>query len=281
MQHYRGYWTLCPGEAILRFHTSLCDGLSASVLTCASSCSEAEMEDHLDLATLPQLSLRIVGAAVALRWVRPAVLLMALPTGGKNPGKPQLAMAAACMAASVVIDRFMSAFHDLQQHVLLSKQHAASDATIVAIRDGRQRLMRCANLVPGDIVFIGGMQGSYVPVDCRILASRGLRVDDSFLPHRRQWLEPSAMAVICSFLAVCAGYQSALRVRGRAVTAEADEEGIPVLRSRCVALATSTVAAGTATALVTRTGSSTVVCNLLSYLASFSLADVLLSPWLI
>ena len=251
------------------------------MLTSASSCSEAEMKDHLDLATLPQLSLWIVGAAVALRWVRPAFLLMALPAGGKNQGKPQLAMAAACMAASVVIDRFMSAFEDLQQHVLLCKQHAASDATIVTIRDGRQRLMRCANLVPGDIVFLGGMQGSNVPADCRILASRGLRVDDSFLPHRRQWLEPSAMAVGCSFLKVCAGYQRALRVRGRAVTAEADEEGIPVLRSRCVALATSTVAAGTATALVTRTGSSTVVCNLLSHLASFSLADVFFSPWLI
>lgn len=214
-----------------------------------------------------------------LRWTQPAVLVMAI--AAKSNWKPlAVTLAASCVAASLVLDRFISAFYDLRQHVAGSQERIAAGAMIVAMRDGCQRLVPCSSLVPGDIIYLGGgLQGSLVPADCRVLESRGLRIDDSFLPC--PWPQSLAMAIRTNVLAFCLGNQRGAQVLGRAVNAEADKEGIRLLNSRCVALAASTVPAGSATVLVTRTGSSTFVCNLLSHLASFSLVDVFFSPWLI
>jgi len=256
---------LCAGEATLRFHTSLRDGLTAGGRACASACPEAS---QLPLAAVLPSELRTM--ACVLRGLRPVALgglLVAVysKAHGRHVFPAAVGASIACLAASQALERFVRLFDNVRGHVL-NQQRVASDAIIAAVRDGAHREVPCSTLVPGDIVFLDGKHGSHVPADCRVLESRGLHIDDSFLIHRGAWPRFFAWA-------------GARQAPGRAVTSLPDAEGTDVLDSSCVILSMSSVTAGTATALVTRTGGSTVVCGLLSHLSSFSLLDVLFSPW--
>ncbi len=261
----RGYWTLCASEATLRFHTSLRLGLSAGAHACAAGCPEAS---QLPLAAVLPSELRVM--ACVLRGLRPIALgglLVAVYSSahGRQVFPAAVGASFACLAASQALERFVRLFDNVRGHVL-DQHRATSTATIAAVRDGTCREVPCSTLVQGDIVFLGGKHGSHVPADCRVLESRGLHIDDSFLHHRSAWPGLSV-------------WPGARQAPGRAVTSLGDAEGSDLLDSACVVLSMSSVTDGTATALVTRTGSSTVACGLLSHLASFSLLDVLFSPW--
>jgi Ca2+-transporting ATPase len=98
----------------------------------------------------------------------------------------------------------------------------------IALRDGGRRGVPVAELVPGDLVVVAS--GDKVPADLRLLAVKGLRVEEAALT-------------------------------GESVPAEKGvgplPEGTPLGDRRCLAFAGTLVASGTATGLVISTGQAT------------------------
>ena len=271
----RGYWTLCPGEVTLRFHTSISLGLSTS----AHQALSGKCDSNKLPASLPELAPATLAAVGLLRLLRPAVLTAGALAGtqcSKASHRPfamvAIGLCVAVLGASSVLDRFVVAVEQLRRHVLSAVPACLAEAekTVLATRGGVQMMVERSSLVHGDVVHL---KEGRVPADCRVLQSFGLRIDDSFLPHRG--VKVSELCV--SGLGLWA---SSDRHRGHAVTSRAEEEDSSVLSANCVALATSRVASGTATAVVTRTGESTAVCLLLARLSSFSLFEVLCLPWM-
>ena len=260
----RGYWALCPGEVTLRFRTSISLGLSTSAHQALSGkCNSNKLP-----ASLPELAPATLAAAGLLRLLRPAVLTAGALAGtqcSKASHRPfamvAVGLCVAVLGASSVLDRFVVAVEQLRRHLLAAVPACLAEAekTVLATRGGVQMMVERSSLVHGDVVHL---KEGRVPADCRVLQSFGLRIDDSFLPHHgRKELESHSQ-------------------RGHAVTSRAEEEDSSVFSANCVALATSIVASGTATAVVTRTGESTAVCLLLARLSSFSIFEVLCLPWM-
>lgn len=283
----RGYWTLCPGEVTVRFHTCIVNGLAgASLPGCA---------DPSDIpASLPSPRLTLLSAAAILRAVRPASLATCAVAGTqlrRVRGSPAifgvLGFSVALLGASYVLDRFVLSVRRLREHVHFARHaNGKQEVMVKTTRNGKQRFLPGRSLVPGDVVHLN--EGDYVAADCRVIESRGLRIDDSFFPHRGivASAEDSAdelprinrMKATNPVLGLDC-HRQVQSIRGQAVTATAEDEESSVLNARCVAFATSTVTAGTAIAVVTRTGEDTAVCLLLSRLCSFSLLEVLFSTW--
>lgn len=212
--------------------------------------------------SLPDVAPVIVDSAHFLRSLRPLAFVMGV---GASVGtqlwrvreKSVIGVviglsAAAIISASSTMDRFLLHFDRLRTHVLTQRRN--SDTKCVVTRQGVQKMVSQSCLIPGDIIHL--TEGR-VPADCRILESCDLRIDSSFLPHR-----------------------NTQEGRGHLVTAVAERENSSVLEANCVALATSLVTGGSATAVVARTADDTAVCLLVARLASLSPLQVLLSPWI-
>ena len=255
----RGYWTLCPGEVLQRFHTSICQGLS----TCPMDRCEAS---NVLTVSLPDLAPALVNSARVLRFLRPAAFVMGAYVGfqlwkGRTRERYVLdaigLSSAAFLGASSMMERFLLEFDRLRTHILTHERNLDGGDTVgevLTTRQGVHRMVAHSCLIPGDIIHLA--EGR-VPADCRVVESCGLRIDSSFLPHRRMD-----------------------KHGGHPVTAAPEKEDTSVLEANCVALATSFVTEGTATAVVTRTGDDTAVCLLASRLASYSPLQVLFTPWI-
>jgi len=266
---------LCPGEVIVRFQTSICNGLSDSEIE--EDCREANKFP----SSLPEAKPELVTSAVFLRFTCPALLLGALAGLQWQRARNTLGalgLSFSLLAVSSVVERFLLAFNRLREHVLSVQYSLQQEAMFLTTRRGTQSFVHATNLLPGDIVHL---KEGPVPADCRVLEATGLLVDDSFMPHRRMTASEHIVSAATRALDInpkdtC----GRICLQGRTVTAAADEEGSSVLDANCVALAATFVRHGTATAVVTRTGDRTAVCCLLSRLSSFSLLQVLFSSWM-
>ena len=243
---------MCAGEVLLRFQTSLARGLSTSAH--ARACAQNDPNELP--ATLPTPSPGLTVSAAIVRAIRPAALAVGLFAGArlcKVRGDPvalrTLGAAGALLGVGCVLGRFQETLRCLREHVVSSRL-VACQQMVLTTRSAKEVLVPSSSLVPGDIVHL---QAGFVPADCRVLASSGLCIDDSFLAPRGS--------------------------RRRAVTEVAADEQTSVLEAGCMAFATASVISGTGRAVVTRTGNTTAVCSLLSRLSSFSPVDVLLLPW--
>ena len=274
----RGYWTLCPGEVIVRFQTSICNGLSDREI------EEDSREANKFPSSLPDAKPALVMSAVFLRSTCPALLLGALAGLQWQTARNTkvlfgvLGLSLSLLAVSSVVERFLLAFNRLCEHVLSVQYSLQQEAMFLTTRRGTQSFVLATNLLPGDIVHL---KEGPVPADCRVLESTGLLVDDSFMPHRRMTASEHIVSAATRALDMNPkDTWGRICLQGRTVTAAADEEGSSVLDANCVALAATFVRHGSATAVVTRTGDRTAVCSLLARLSSFSLLQVLFSSWM-
>ena len=137
----RGYWTLCPGEVTLRFHTSISLGLSTSAHQALSGkCNSNKLP-----ASLPELAPATLAAAGLLRLLRPAVLTAGALAGtqcSKASHRPfamvAVGLCVAVLGASSVLDRFVVAVEQLRRHLLAAVPACLAEAekTVLATRGG-------------------------------------------------------------------------------------------------------------------------------------------------
>ncbi len=100
-------------------------------------------------------------------------------------------------AAIIVLMAFFSVildfFEEYSAGKAAKKLKEAVKITAVAVRDGKKREVKAANLVVGDIIFLNA--GDLVPADCRIISADDLFLDQSALTGESFPVEKGAMAV--------------------------------------------------------------------------------------
>ena len=191
------------------------------------------------------------------------------PSSSAVVGVAALGVSAAIIGGSRFLERYVRAFDRLHEHVRLAQyalhrqfKGVAEEALCLVTREGARRWVPCSELVPGDILHL---EEGRVPTDCMLLSTADLHVACPLAKLPFQSATPR-------FLSTAwwreGGGGTVLQRKIRLVKSESDEEG--------VALATSIVKSGKATAVVIRTGQSSLAYQLLSRLSSLSLADVLM-----
>ena len=153
---------------------------------------------------------------------------------------------AAVVGAVVVVNTLIGFFQEYRaSRAIEALADLVPDAATV-MRDGERRAVPLAELVPGDIVALAS--GDKVPADLRLLAVKGLRVEEAALT-------------------------------GESVPAEKGTAALPAETSlgdqRCLAFAGTLVASGTATGLVVGTGDRTELGKVSGLLRQ---ADALATP---
>ncbi|MGW0122069.1 HAD-IC family P-type ATPase [Streptomyces sp. NPDC003327] len=86
---------------------------------------------------------------------------------------------AALVAAITAVSSLVGGFQRVRTDKALSQLFAQSAIGARVRRQGRERLVTSAELVPGDVIHLG--PEDVVPADCRLLEAEGLEVDESSL----------------------------------------------------------------------------------------------------
>jgi P-type Ca2+ transporter type 2C len=105
-----------------------------------------------------------------------AVLLWIASVLAYVAGMPELG---AAIVVVIVVNGLGSFFQEYRAERALHALEQLLPHTITAIRDGQATQLAARDLVPGDVVRLG--EGDQVPADAQVLASEGLRVDQSAL----------------------------------------------------------------------------------------------------
>ena len=266
---------MCPGEVTLRFHTSVCLGLSHGEHQRA--CAQHEANELR--GSLPEISPGLVTTASIIRSFRPAVLAVGVIAGsqvGKVHARPAVAgalvLSVVCLSGGNTLDRFLAAFTRLRTHVENCRRHACK-SMVLTTRCGTQSYLPYSALVPGDVIQL--RPGLCLPADTRILSSFGLYVDNSFLPHCSATISALLQLKVLGCMQALTGWHR----RGVKCSSDADEEDSAMLDAKCVAIGSSLVTRGSALAVITRTGENSAVFRLLMHLSKISVLEVLLLPW--
>lgn len=99
--------------------------------------------------------------------------LLSLMEGAADYADPIIILLVVTLNAILGVIQEEKAEHSLEALKKLSAPHA------LVLRDGKQKNILSAELVPGDIIFLEA--GNMVPADARLLSAAGLKVDESSL----------------------------------------------------------------------------------------------------
>ncbi len=192
------------------------------------------------------------------------------PRSSAFVGVAALGVSAAIIGGSRFLERYVRAFDRLHEHVRLAQyalhrqfKDVEEEALCLVTREGARRWVPCSALVPGDILHL---EEGRVPTDCMLLSTAGLNVACPLAKLPFQSAAPRFLST--AWWRGQGSGEAVLKRKIRLFKSESDAEG--------VALATSIVKSGKATAVVTRTGQSSFAYQLLSRLSSLSLAEVLM-----
>ncbi len=153
-------------------------------------------------------------------WLAAALALMA---DHYQPGSGMRPLAFAIFGV-IAVNGVFSYWQSWRAERALAALRELLPQRVRRMRDGLEKTVDAAELVPGDVIMLG--EGDKVPADCRILATDGIRINLATLTGEAQ---------------------------ARSGTAEAVEERDP-LAARNLLLAGTLVVSGSATALVFATG---------------------------
>ncbi|MCM2334498.1 MAG: HAD-IC family P-type ATPase, partial [Anaeromyxobacteraceae bacterium] len=153
---------------------------------------------------------------------------------------------AAVVGAVVVINTLIGFLQEFRASRAIEALAGMVPESATALRDGERRTLPVAELVPGDVVALAS--GDKVPADLRLLATKGLRVEEAALTGESVPAEKTAAALA---------------------------EATPLGDRTCLAFAGTLVASGTATGLVVGTGAATELGKISGLLRQ---ADTLETP---
>ena len=222
-----------------------------------------------------------VGAGVlsSLRMLAPALL----HSQGRTPrliSAAVLGLSAAAFGTARLLEHYVSAFDRLREHVRLAqyalhrvRRGEEEEELSLVTREGTQKWIPCSDLVPGDVVHL---QEGRVPADCQLISACDLRMTSPIakLPIRNSILLSKDGSCVVSKSWWSTGEEGGEEARSQKSDAHS-ALGI-VEGGQGVALGTSIVKSGKATAIVTRIGKSVGVYLLLSRLSSLSLLEMLM-----
>lgn len=79
----------------------------------------------------------------------------------------------------VILNAFFGLYQEFKAEKALSLLKKLTVTTIRVIRDGKEQQIDSRNLVPGDLIYIE--EGTKIPVDCQIVESRNLEINEASL----------------------------------------------------------------------------------------------------
>jgi len=183
-----------------------------------------------------------------------------------------LGLSASVVGTSRFLEHYLSAFDRLREHVLLAqyalhrvRKGEEEEEFALVRREGVKAWVPCSALVPGDVIHL---EEGRVPADCKLIEADNLKIS---CPIAEVPFQSNVPRVFSTAWWSC-GKGAAAQVercrlpKAHALGASEDSEQI--------ALSTSIVTSGKATAIVTRTGKCSGAYLLLSRLSSLSLLEV-------
>lgn len=199
-----------------------------------------------------------------------------------------LAVSAAVIGTGRFLERYVSAFDRLREHIRLYAYALAlgggheEEELAQVTRSGVQCWVPCTSLVPGDVIHL---QQGRVPADSMLVQASNLEISCPLgiagIWHRRE--HPGRVSPVWNGwrslgMGAIAAAQDKLHTRLSVHTEHTPSASYTALGSgmKTDALATSIVLRGKATAIVTRTGADGGAFNLLLRMSSLSLVEVLL-----
>jgi len=240
-----------------------------------------------ELPDIPTPSIRVIAYLCALRPAATATsaVALAVPTMIRGTGSKTWVMAAAVLgfsavtvAAAHLLERYVAAFDRLREHVRLAqyalhrvRKGEEEEELSLVTREGDQRWVPCSALVPGDVLHL---QEGRVPADCELISACDLKMSSPVAKVPDLIRDTILMAKDGTCLVSNAWWSSAGGGSGGAVGPIPKTQTLGGLGA--VALGTSIVKGGKATAIVKRIGKNVGVYLLLSRLSSLSLCEMLL-----
>jgi len=244
-----------------------------------------------ELPDIPTPSIRAIAYLCALRpaAVAMSAVALAVPTIMRGTGSKTrfiaasvLGLSAATAAAAHFLERYVEAFDLLREHVRLAqyalhrvRKGEEEEELSLVTREGEQQWVASTALVPGDVLHL---QEGRVPADCQLISACDLKIVSPVakllakLPLRDSILMAKDGTSFISHAWWSAG--GAGGGSGGAMEPIPKTEALSGVGA--VALGTSIVKGGKATAIVKRIGTKIGVYLLLSRLSSLSLFEMLL-----
>jgi sodium/potassium-transporting ATPase subunit alpha len=109
-----------------------------------------------------------------------------------DPGQDNLTIALALVGV-VFLNSLFTYLQERQSERILESFHKMLPQAIPVLRDGVERRVAAADLVPGDVIPLN--EGDRIPADCRLLACNALKIDLSALTGES---EPQLRALRCT-----------------------------------------------------------------------------------